>query len=610
MQPSDEIKQRLDIVDVIRDYIQLKAVGVNFNARCPFHNEKSPSFVVSPDKQIWHCFGCGKGGDVFTFVMEMEGLNFIETLRLLAPKAGVALKRMNPKEESKRNRSMDILDLSARFYQRILLEGKDSVSARNYLKKRGLSDETIMEWSIGYSPDAWDSLSNFLKEKGYKESDIFSAGLNIKNDQRQSFYDRFRARIMFPISDISGNVVAFTARVSPEKEATEQMGKYINSPQTDLYDKSKIVFGLDRAKSAIKHDDLAIFVEGQMDVITAHQNGFKNIVATSGTALSVEQLSFVKRYTNNIAFAFDMDQAGDMAIDRAVKSAFQIGINIKVIRLPEGKDPDDYIRKDSEGWRALVENAQSVMDYYFDRYFSRYDIGSLDGRRQLVKDILNIIINIQDKIEQDFWIQSFSKRVNIDEGILREILLKNKKTKYQERPKEEYSEKIIKKDLSRSEKLSRVLLAVVLKFPQNFEKIVNSLTVENLSGDSYRIFYKNLILYYNYYINRPENKGGSFYVEYDNIKLWLSDEVGDEKQLALLDELLIFADEEFYEFDEILAKKEAEHISKELRKHYLSERMQELERMIIELENNKGDDSEINHLMEELNILSQDFKNL
>src|SRR3989339_101343 len=300
MQPSEEIKSRLDIVDVIRDYIQLQQAGSNFRAKCPFHSEKTPSFMVSPEKQIWHCFGCGKGGDVLEFVKEIEGINFAETLRLLAPKAGVELKKQNFQEISKRNRLLDILEMCSKYYNRFLTESKTAENARKYLTERGVDNKVIVEWGIGYSPEGWDNVYSPLRKKGFHDNEIFEAGMSLKRSGSSGYYDRFRGRIMFPINDVNGNIVAFTARVSPEKEAREKMGKYINSPQTDVYNKSKILFGLDKAKLEIKNQGYAIIVEGQMDAITAHKYGFKNVVASSGTALTDEQIVLLKRFPNQI----------------------------------------------------------------------------------------------------------------------------------------------------------------------------------------------------------------------------------------------------------------------------------------------------------------------
>ncbi|MFA6551593.1 MAG: DNA primase, partial [Patescibacteria group bacterium] len=321
MDQKDEIKSRLDLVEVIREYVQLKAVGVNFQARCPFHREKTPSFVVSPERQIWKCFGCGKGGDVFSFIMEMEGLSFIEALRELAPKAGIELKRHNPQEISKRNRLLDIMELAVKYYHKLLIEAPSAKPALAYLKNRGLSDDMIEKWQIGYSPESWDSILNFLKAGGYSEQEIFLSGLTVKKENANSYYDRFRGRIMFPINDYNGSPVAFSARVSPEREAAEKMGKYINSPQTPIYDKSRILFGLDKAKQFIRENEAAIIVEGQMDAISSHQAGVKNVVASSGTAFSAEQIKLIKRYTDNILFSFDSDAAGELATNRGEEAA-------------------------------------------------------------------------------------------------------------------------------------------------------------------------------------------------------------------------------------------------------------------------------------------------
>ena len=321
MNQAEEIKSKLDIVEVIREYVQLKPVGVNFTARCPFHRERTPSFVVSPERQIWRCFGCGKGGDVFSFVMEIEGLNFIEALRQLAPKAGVQLRSYNPQETSRRNRLLDAADLAAKYYHKVLLETPEAAGARQYLQQRGLKPETIAEWQIGYSRESWDDLFNFLKAKGFSEQEIFLAGLSVKKEQGVGYYNRFRGRIMFPINDAAGNPVGFSARVSPEREATERMGKYINSPQTQIYDKSKILFGLDKAKNFIREAETAMVVEGQMDALSSHQAGFKNAVASSGTALSGDQIKLLKRYADNVLFAFDVDTAGQIAAERGIEQA-------------------------------------------------------------------------------------------------------------------------------------------------------------------------------------------------------------------------------------------------------------------------------------------------
>lgn len=609
MQPSEEIKSRLDIVDVIREYIQLQAAGVNFRAKCPFHNEKTPSFVVSPEKQIYHCFGCGEGGDIFSFVMKMEGLSFVEALRLLAPKAGVALKKQNPEAASKRNKILDMLELSRRYYHKVFLEEASARNAREYIKKRGLAADTIEEWQIGYSPDSWDMVGNLLRAKGYKENEIFVAGLIVKSNKNNKFYDRFRGRIMFPINDTNGNSVAFSARVSPEKEATEQMGKYINSPQTPVYDKSKILFGLDKAKQEIKKEDLAIVVEGQMDVISAHQAGFKNIVASSGTALTTEQIQLLKRFSNNIALAFDMDSAGKMAAERGIREAMRFEMNIKIIEVPNGKDPDDCIRANPNDWIMAVKNAKSMMEYYFDKTFAGLDMSKVEDKRGAAKILLPIIAKLKNVIEKDHWLKQLSGRIDVGEALLRESIATIKprvERVYKEKGDEEKN-KIQKQ--SREEKISEYLLALLLKFNPYLNYAINNLQIEQIFGQSNQEFYKNLIIYYNK-VNNNIN------IDLNNYREWLrtidnSNETNTQtiNQLQLLNKLVILVDEKFSDINEVGAKSEIINLALTLKRQYYLGKMKEVEKLITEAERQEDEDK-IKILMEDFKAFSEEVKEL
>ena len=307
--PVDEIKSRLDVVDVVGGYIRLSKAGRNYRALCPFHSEKTPSFFVSPERQMWYCFGCQKGGSIFDFVMQMDGLEFGDALKVLAQRAGVELKKIDPKLSAKwkteKTRLYEICELAAKFFERQLEAGKTGQSVQKYLKERGLKSKTIQEWRIGYGPDKWQALSDFLKGRGYGEEEIERTGLSVRKDEIQnSNYDRFRNRIIFPIYDLNGGVVGFSGRIFGEGEP-----KYLNTPNTLIYDKSRVLYGLDRAKLDIRKDNFCVLVEGQMDVIMSHQAGVRNAVASSGTALTVEHLKIIKRYTENLAMAFDMDLA-------------------------------------------------------------------------------------------------------------------------------------------------------------------------------------------------------------------------------------------------------------------------------------------------------------
>ena len=611
-QPSDEIKSRLDIVDVLREYIPLKPAGINFRVLCPFHREKNPSFVVSSEKQIWHCFGCGKGGDIFSFIMEMEGINFVEALRVLAPKAGVTLKRQDPKLSSQRNRLLDILEYSKKYYYRILMDSPQAENARKYLKERGLTEDTIEEWRLGYSPDSWDDVINLLRSKGFNDNEIFLAGMSVKKDRFERaaangvhanenkvsrFYNRFRGRIMFPINDVNGNAVAFSARVSPENEKEEKMGKYINSPQTMIYEKSRILFGLYQAKTFIKNEDLAIIVEGQMDVITAHKSGFRNIIASSGTALTKDQIKILKRYSDNIALAFDMDEAGQLAADRGIKEAMQAEMNIKVILLPSGNDPDECIRNSPEEWRNAVKSAKSMMQYYFDKVFSELNLEKIEDRRLAAKKLLNIIIQLGNKIERDFWLKKLSEKIDVAENILRELISTKRINAVQNKQDDNIRENRIIQ--SREEMLSELLLALIMKFPSRFDYAVNNIYIDQISGIANKVFYKNLIIYYNNIKDSGINniKDG-IKVNYNNFKNWLENflfiDKGNELsrtisdansgQLKLFDKLILLGDKDYYNLSKENVNSEINKIIVYLKRFYLINRMKEIEKLIIQSE--------------------------
>ncbi|HTW96524.1 MAG TPA: DNA primase, partial [Candidatus Methylomirabilis sp.] len=593
---------------VIREYVpNLKPVGVNFAALSPFNREKTPSFIVSPEKQIWHCFSSGKGGDIFSFVMEMEGVTFVEALRILAPKAGVQLRRENPEITSKRNRLLDIMETAAIFYHRIFLESPAAAAAREYIyHKRGLTEKTVMDWQIGYSPDSWDDLLSVLKKKGYTEMEVNAAGLAIKKEGRNSYYNRFRGRIMFPINDLHGNTVAFTARVSPEREATEQMGKYINSPETALYSKSRVVFGLDKAKMEIKNSGFAIVVEGQMDCISCHQAGFKNTVASSGTAFTLEQLKLLKRYSNNLSLSFDMDAAGQIAADRGIREAFAAEMNIKVITLPEGKDPDELIRRDPEAWKNAVAGAKHVMQYYFDKVFAAYDIEESEGKREAARKILPIIGRLPDRIEQDHWLRKLAEKLAVGETALRETLAKHRQNE----------KSVISADapaarprrLSREEMLSEGLLALAVKYPIYLDYLVNRLAPDYIFGADNKLFYRKLIIYYNDKVGNSEN--GRREINYLEFRDWLAGQpegLGNEGLFRLLEKIYILAEKDFFQLDAAKAKNEIIRIIIALKEAYLASRRQEVCRLIAELEK-EGRSTEAAKLMEELQRLAQEAK--
>lgn len=601
MSQIEEIKEKLDIVEVIRSYINVRAVGVNFQAKCPFHNEKTPSFVISPDKQIWHCFGCGRGGDIFSFVMEKEGLSFGEALRLLADKAGVVLEHEKKEEYSKRNRLLDLLDLTGKYYSKIL-ESSAGKEALDYLYQRGLDDKTIKEWRLGYSPQSWDSLYKFLKTRPlsgqkYSDEEIALAGLTIKREGKTSYYDRFRGRIMFPIFDVNNNLIAFTARLKPESEESKQSAKYINSPKTFVYDKGNMLFALNKAKASIRKEDSVILVEGQMDAITCHQFGFSNVVASSGTALSGEQLKLLKRFTNNIIFAFDMDKAGQMAADRGIREALRQELNVKVLVLPEGKDPDESLHNNPDDFQVALQETKPILEYYFDKITAGLDLSLLDNKKEVADKMLDLIILVKNGIEQDYWIKRTAEDLDINEEILRSDLQKKLLVINKQILPERDGEKVDIKHQSREDKLAELLLALLLKSPSFINYSINNLDPKYITRDEYSRFYKLIIIYY--------NKHNS--LDYNEFRLYLINEgQGDEK---LLDRLILLGEKDLYDYDSVKVKAEIITIIITLKKYYYQSKIQFLEKELKQAESN-NDEEEINDILQEVKSLNNKLKEI
>lgn len=471
--PIEEIKNRLDIVEVIGSYIKLQKAGANYRALCPFHSEKKPSFFVSPSRQTWHCFGgCSEGGDIFKFVMKIEGIEFGDALRILAQRAGVELKPQTPqyKEwQTERQRLYEICELATKFFEKQLEESKTGKEAKKYLISRGIQEESIKKWRIGYAPDVWKGLADFLKTRNYKDEEIKKAGLGLSSE-KGSFYDRFRGRIIFPVFNANSQVVGFGGRIFKEKDSKE-IAKYVNTPQTMIYDKSRILYGLDKAKIEIRKNDSCVLVEGYVDLIMVSQTGFENVVATSGTALTPFQLNILKRYTDNLLTAFDMDVAGDAATKRGIDLAQLHGFNVKVIVLPQGLDPADFILKNPEKWKEKTEEAKSIMDFYFDSAFVKLNKETPDGKREISKIILPAIKRISNRIIQSYWVGELAKRLEVKEDDIEEELKKVKlegQSEYLGIEREEVKELPAK---TRKELLEERLAILILKFPQGIDII-------------------------------------------------------------------------------------------------------------------------------------------
>ncbi|MFA7244180.1 MAG: DNA primase [Patescibacteria group bacterium] len=481
MDEVEQIKERLDITEVISSYLTLKKAGVNYKAACPFHNEKTPSFMVSPERQTFKCFGCGEGGDIFTFIEKIEGIDFYNALKILADRAGIKLKSQSVKygnvehRADQKTRLYEINEIAAKLYHKILTDHPKAEKARKYLKKRGMTDETISEFRIGYAPNSWDFLRKFLGIKfKFKPPEIAKAGLMAQSG-KGDYYDRFRGRIMFPIDNVMGSVIAFTSRVL---EDDEKQAKYVNSAETEIYTKGKVLYGLDKAKMAIKEADLAILVEGNMDVIACHQAGFKNVVASSGTALTEDQLKILSRYASEVAFSFDSDVAGEAAMKKAITIALRNDITARIISLPKVyKDPDEAIKADPKNWERAVKESKPALEYWIDLLVRKDPDLSVSAKKKIAKEILPVIKIIYSDIEKEHYLKYLSGKLAISESSLLDALSKTKS----DEAKKGSVEQAQAPNLTAVERLAGILWAKpeVTKFVDTKKLRLSSLESEN-----------------------------------------------------------------------------------------------------------------------------------
>ncbi len=452
MSVIDDVKQRLDVVQVVSEYVKLQKAGHNYKAACPFHSEKNPSFFVFPDKQSWHCFGaCGTGGDIFSFIMKKEGVDFAQALRLLAGKAGVPLDtKVAPEKQAQnkeREKLYEINEAAAAYYHHILLNASEAAPARNYVAERGLSLETIKNFQLGFAPEGWETIKKYLKGKGYEEKQLLDAGLLVKRDDGSS-YDRFRNRLIFPIRNGQGQAIGFGGRA-----LDDSLPKYLNSPQTLIYDKSSSLYGIDRAKTAIRENDLAIITEGYMDVLTAHQYGYKNVVAFSGTSIVDKQIVISKILSRNLILALDADAAGEGAVSRSaemldkmlpvppfygwVKYEDAHKAEVKILILPQGKDLDDVIKdlikEDSLKWQKLIADAKPMVDFIFQSSIAKLDTTSSRDKSIAVERLLPLLAEMKDPLRQAHYLERLAHLLKIDEHFLIDTLRKFRTTERRRR---------------------------------------------------------------------------------------------------------------------------------------------------------------------------------
>jgi len=566
MNELEEIKSKIDIVEYIGGYVQLKQTGRNFKACCPFHSEKTPSFVVSPERQMWHCFGaCGEGGDIFSFAMKIEGLSFPEAVESLAAKAGVKIVRKNFEKSSSKSNSYSANELTENFYHDALMtdEGK---KARDYIiKKRKLSVKTIEEFGLGYSPIQKSSLQNELNKHNLSTQEQQKAGLvTQKNGELRDF---FWGRLMFPIRDISGRTVGFSARV-----LDDSLPKYINTPETEIFHKSDILYGIDLGKETIRKSDNAIVVEGMMDVIVSRQAGVKNVVAAGGTALTENQLRLLARLTKNLKLAFDVDFAGSVATRRAIELAWNLGFNLKVIEIPSGKDPADTASDSPEKWKEAVRGAIYVVDYLFESAFKHFDKKDPIGRKKIAAELLPVIKRIPDEIERNTYIKSLAEKLQVDESSINSALSKvgQPKESLKSERKTEFHPK------NKQAELEGNVLGLLLIFPHYLDFASTVLEPNDFTDPIIGKKYEHVLKYY--------LKKGNF-----SEKAFLASLKKEEEDSFNL--LMLSAEEQFSDLDE---EKKAEEIYfgvKRIKKLSLDVKKQSLiaEISTLEKEKKKGE---------------------
>lgn len=474
MDQLEEVRSKIDLVQFISAYLPVQKAGRNFKALCPFHSEKTPSFIISPERQIWKCFGCGEGGDVFRFLMAYERMDFGEALLFLAKRAGVTLKSYRPTEdEAKKGKLYEVNHLASEYFHYLLLNHPAAQKALNYILERGISKESLKLFKVGYSPDLWEGLQKFLVgKKGFSPEDLEKAGLIIPRqatspttsyqsptpDHRSqtTFYDRFRNRLMFPLFDHRGNICGFAGRVlDPEvKEA-----KYINTPETLVYHKSDLLYPLNLTKEEIKKTNQVVVVEGELDAISSFQIGIKNVVAIKGSALTENQVKLLKRFTESLILALDADIAGDSAARRGIETADKEGLNIRVVELEKYKDPDEAAQKDPKFYKEKLKQAVPFYEYLIDSALKRYGVQSPEGKRKISEEIIPVLARIENEIIKDHYLKMLSGKLSVsEEAILNQI----KKVSLGISPFKP-AEKIVRINKPRMELLEEYLLTLYLQ---------------------------------------------------------------------------------------------------------------------------------------------------
>lgn len=583
MDDVEKVKQKTDIVELIESYIPLKKAGRNFKSPCPFHNEKSPSFVVSPDRQIWHCFGCNKGGDIFTFVEEYEKTTFSDALKFLAQKAGVKLTVSAARSEQERKREMiyGLNLLAAQFYEYILFEHKVGMSALTYvLDTRKQPKELLKKFQVGYAPSSGNALVQFLlSKKKYKAEDLIEAGLAFRNGGR--LVDFFRHRIMFPITDPRGNIIAFSGRAL----SADQMPKYVNTRETAVYRKGETVFGLNLARDAIKKEGSVIIMEGEFDVISSHREGIGNTVAVKGTALTEDQIELLRRYSQKIVFCFDTDPAGTSAQRRSIQLIENSGVVASVIVLPKGKDPDELLSTNPVDFKQAVKRDVHIYDFIIDSAVAQHDQGTVDGKRQIMAKTIPFLSVIDNEVIKEHYLKKLAEQLGSTlDAVIRQAQ-KEKKEK-----KEIVSASSTKK--SREDLVSQYLFSLLLQSPKLLEHVrVVDTTMQDVS-------FQNPAFDRLFSVLKKEIEANPTFT-IQQIASLLPSELLPAFDTAYLSPLP--------EFDEKTYDTEIKKAASDLKTLSIKKRLYEITRAVEQLEE-AGEDAKIEELQKEASILTGKLK--
>lgn len=569
------VKSKTDLVDLINGYVKLAPAGTNWKCRCPFHAERTPSFMVSREKQVWHCFGCGRGGDAIAFVQEIEGMDFPEALRHLAARAGVELPRSGPRVSSRKAKLLEVLGSAAAYYARVLAESTAAEPARTYLAQRGVTEASVQNFNLGFAPAAWDTLVRAMAAKGVPEDLMVESGLGVKKEGG-GIYDRFRGRLMFPISDLSGTVVGFGGRVVDGVDApgNREAGKYINSPQSVAFDKGRVLFGLDRARRAIRQHDFAIVVEGNFDCIASHQAGVENAVATCGTAFTADHAQLLRRFTENVALAFDDDEGGRSAARRALALLYAEGLDPRIIALSGGKDPADLVAEDPVRWQKAVGEANGGMTYLFETAISGADLASVEEKKRVAKELLPWIARLPNPIEQTHFLQELARRLNVPEESLRPLIAR--KAPVGSRPD---APEAPPKAVDRRAAVAERFLALLLASADQAGAVVQELKPEELPAGPLQELYKSFLVQYT---SAAKSSGEGYAAALGRNNPNLRDRINI---------LLLIGERDFGELDAVARTRELSSLAREVRRLQLKDALTVLQRQIADAESRKDTDA-------------------